>query len=85
MRHVKEISNFTIINGAETCVGGDSRRRRVISNWFRSQEMAAGNFPSKGRSLSGNGTLEAVIGDSISQTMYSPDQSAIHRPIRSTG
>ena len=35
----------------------------------------AADFSNKGRSLSETDSLEAIIGDSISQTMYSPDES----------
>jgi ABC-type antimicrobial peptide transport system permease subunit len=71
--NVKEIKNWTIINGRETWVGGD-RDETVLVIGLDPREMAA-DFSNKGRSLSETDSLEAIIGDSISQTMYSPDES----------
>jgi ABC-type antimicrobial peptide transport system permease subunit len=71
--NVKEIKNWTIINGKETWVGGD-RKEKVLVIGLDPREMAA-DFSNKGRSLSEIDSLEAIIGDSISQTMYSPDES----------
>ena len=71
--NVKEIKNWTIINGRETWVGGD-REETVLVIGLDPREMAA-DFSNKGRSLSETDSLEAIIGDSISQTMYSPDES----------
>jgi ABC-type antimicrobial peptide transport system permease subunit len=71
--NVQEIKNWTIINGAEMWVGGD-REEKVLVIGSDPRKMTA-DFSNKGRSLSGNDTLEAIIGDSISQTMYYPDES----------
>lgn len=68
--HVREVSNFTIIDGTETYVG-DSREDDVIVIGLDTKTTK--NMPIKGRNLSTNGALEAIIGDSISQKMYSPD------------
>lgn len=67
---VGEISNFTVIDGAETYVG-DSRKGEVLIIGL--DPKTTNNIPSKGRNLSGNGAFEAVIGDSVAQKMYSPD------------
>ncbi len=65
---VKEISNFTVIDGKETYVG-DSRKGECIVIGLNPQKMDS-DWTMKGRCLGPNSTLEAVIGDSISQTMY---------------
>lgn len=69
--HIREISNFTIIDGRETSVG-DSREGDAVVIGLNTQK-SAGEGSIKGRDLEGNGALEAVIGDSVSQIMYSPD------------
>jgi ABC-type antimicrobial peptide transport system permease subunit len=71
--NVQEIRNWTILNGKETWVGGE-RQETVLVIGLDPKEMAA-DFSSKGRSLSQTNTLEAIIGDSIAQTMYSPDKN----------
>jgi ABC-type antimicrobial peptide transport system permease subunit len=73
--HVKEVGNFTIAPGSlATLPVGDSRESESIVIGVDSQKLAS-EWAIKGRFLSGNGDLEAVIGDSISQTMYSPHPS----------
>jgi ABC-type antimicrobial peptide transport system permease subunit len=70
--NVKEICNFTEIDGANVTIGGHREGSSVVIG-LDPQKMAD-DFSTKGRSLSANATLEAVIGDSISQTMYYPDK-----------
>ena len=73
--HVKEIANFTIDPyTSATFPVGDSREGESIIVGVDPQKLAS-EWSIKGRFLSGNGDLEAVIGDSISQTMYSPHLS----------
>ena len=73
--HVKEISNFTIApDSLATLPVGDNREGESIVIGVDPQKIAS-EWSIKGRFLSGNGDLEAVIGDSISQTMYSPHPS----------
>jgi ABC-type antimicrobial peptide transport system permease subunit len=68
---IREMANFTIIDGKEMLVG-DSREGMSLvigvdlENFERCLSL-------KGVSLSGNDTSEALIGDSLSQTMYYPD------------
>jgi ABC-type antimicrobial peptide transport system permease subunit len=70
--HVKEIGNFTIApDSLATLPVGDSREGESIVIGVDPQKLAR-DWAIKGRFLSGNGDLEAVIGDSISHTMYSP-------------
>jgi ABC-type antimicrobial peptide transport system permease subunit len=66
--NIHEISNFTVIEGAETYVG-DSRSGNSLVIGLDPQETSG--LAMKGRGLSGNGTSEAIIGDSTVQTMYS--------------
>ena len=68
--HVKEVANFTVDPyTSATFPVGDSREGESIVIGVASKWSIKGQF------LSGNGDLEAVIGDSISQTMYSPHPS----------
>ena len=69
--HIREISNFTIIGGRETSVGDSREGEAVVIGLNPQKSTSEGSI--KGRDLEGNSTLEAVIGDSVSQTMYSPD------------
>jgi ABC-type antimicrobial peptide transport system permease subunit len=70
--HVKEVNNFTIDPETSTTFPvGDSREGESIVIGVDPQKIA-GKWSIKGRFLGGNGELEAVIGDSISQSMYSP-------------
>lgn len=71
--HVKEVGNFTFDSGSTFPVG-DSREGESIVIGVDPQKLAS-SWSIKGRFLSGNGDLEAVIGDSISQMMYSPHPS----------
>lgn len=73
--HVKEVGNFTIDpDTSATFPVGDSREGESIVIGVDPQKLASA-WSIKGRFLIGNGDLEAVIGDSISQTMYSPHPS----------
>ena len=72
---VKEIGNFTIDPyTSATFPVGDSREGQSLVIGVDPQKLAS-SWSIKGRFLSGSGDLEAVIGDSISQTMYSPHPS----------
>ncbi len=74
-QHVQEVANFTIDpSSLATFPVGDSREGESIVVGVGSKNLAS-NWSIKGRFLSGNGNLEAVIGDSISQSMYSPHPS----------
>jgi ABC-type antimicrobial peptide transport system permease subunit len=73
--HVREIGNFTIDSETqETYPVGDSREADILVIGVNPQKLAS-EWSIKGRFLSDNGVLEAVIGDSVSQTMYSPHAS----------
>jgi ABC-type antimicrobial peptide transport system permease subunit len=67
---IQEISNFTVIEGEETYVG-DSRHADSVVIGLDPQETH--KLAMKGKDLSGNGTSEALISDSIVQTVYSPN------------
>jgi ABC-type antimicrobial peptide transport system permease subunit len=69
--HVREISNFTVIDGKEVSVGDSRENDAVVIGVIPHNDVSQGSI--KGRDLELNEALEAVIGDSISQTMYSPD------------
>jgi ABC-type antimicrobial peptide transport system permease subunit len=72
---VKEVGNFTIDpDTSATYPVGDSREGQSLVIGVNPQKLAS-SWSIKGRFLSGNDDLEAVIGDSISQTMYSPHPS----------
>ncbi len=70
---VQEVSNWTLMDGANITIGGEREGTSLVIG-LDPQEMAV-DFSSKGRSLSGNDTLEAVVGDSIAQTMYYRDKN----------
>ncbi len=69
--HIREISNFTIIDGREISVGDSREGDAVVIGLNPQKSRSEGSI--QGRDLEGNATLEAVIGDSVAQTMYSPD------------
>ena len=69
--HVRESSNFTVIDGEEVSVGDSREGDAIVIGVNPQNDISQGSI--KGRDLSLNSALEAVIGDSISQTMYSPD------------
>jgi ABC-type antimicrobial peptide transport system permease subunit len=72
---VGEISNFTIDpDTLGTFPVGDSRQGQSIVIGVDPQKIAS-EWTTRGRFLNGNNDLEAVIGDSISQTMYAPHPS----------
>jgi ABC-type antimicrobial peptide transport system permease subunit len=72
---VREIGNFTIDpDTLGTFPVGDSRQGQSIVIGVDPQKIAS-EWTTKGRFLNGNTDLEAVIGDSISQTMYAPHPS----------
>ncbi|MCW4030817.1 MAG: FtsX-like permease family protein [Candidatus Bathyarchaeota archaeon] len=74
--HIQEVSNFTI--DPETLVTlpvGNSREGDSLIIGVNPKKVTA-NWYLKGRFLSAEETSEAVIGDSIAQTMFSPDPKA---------
>ncbi len=72
---VKEVANFTIDPSTlATYPVGDNREGESIVIGINPQNLAS-QWSTKGRFLSGNDSFEAVIGDSISQSMYSPHPS----------
>lgn len=73
--HVQEISNFTIApDSLQTLPVGDSREGDSVIIGLDPMRIE-NQMSIKGRFLNSNGTLEAVIGDSISQSMYYPHPS----------
>jgi ABC-type antimicrobial peptide transport system permease subunit len=70
--NVTEIGNFTVIEGAMTSVGGQREGKSIIIGVDPTD--LASNLVSKGRSLSAPGDFEAIIGDSLTQTMYLTDK-----------
>ena len=69
--HVSEVGNFTVDpDTMETFFVGDSRQGDAIVVGVNPQNLVS-EFSISGRFLSDNGVWEAVIGDSISHTMYS--------------
>jgi ABC-type antimicrobial peptide transport system permease subunit len=74
-QHVEEVANFTIDPSTlSTFPVGDSREGESIIVGVNPQKLTS-QWSTKGRFLSGNDSFEAVIGDSISQSMYSPHPS----------
>ena len=70
LERLHEISNFTIDpDTSATLPVGDSREGDAIVVGVNPQKLV-GEWSIKGRFLSGNGDLEAVIGDSVSQSMF---------------
>ncbi len=72
-KNVQEVCNYTFLDGANITIGGSREGTSVVIG-LETTGMAA-DFSSKGRSLNDAAALEAVIGDSISQTMYYRDES----------
>jgi|GEM_PF-353980 len=70
---IREISNYTALNGIKTIIGGDREGTSLVIG-VDPCTMAT-DFSSMGRSLSETEPFEAVIGDSIAQTMYYRDAS----------
>ncbi len=74
-QHVDEVANFTIDPSTlATFPVGDNRKGESIIVGVNPQNLAS-QWSTKGRFLSGNDSFNAVIGDSISQSMYSPHPS----------
>jgi ABC-type antimicrobial peptide transport system permease subunit len=71
--NVTEVGNFTVIEGAMTSVGGQREGKSIIIGVDPGD--LASNLVSKGRSLSSSNSYEAIIGDSITQTMYVTDKN----------
>jgi len=73
--HVGEISNFTVDSDtSQTFPVGDSRQGESIIVGVNPQSLA-NQWSIEGRFFNVNSGFEAVIGDSISQTMYAPHPS----------
>jgi len=72
--HMHEISNFTIPPGGKETPVGDSREGDSLVIGLDPQKIGD-DLSIKGRALSGNRTWDAIIGDSISQSMYYPHPS----------
>src|SRR5208283_6208742 len=72
---VQEIDNFTIDSetGVTSTVGGDREGSSIVIGV--NPENLTGAWNIEGRFLNANDDFEAVIGDSISQSMYTPDPS----------
>jgi len=73
VQNVREVRSWTVYEGKEAWVGGQ-RDAEILVVGMNPAEMAT-DFVGKGRSLNQNGAMEAVIGDSVSLTMYSPDRN----------
>lgn len=74
-QHVEEVANFTIDPSTlSTFPVGDNREGESIIVGVNPQKLAS-QWSIKGQFLSGNDSFEAIIGDSISQSMYSPHPS----------
>lgn len=72
-KEVTEISNSTAINGNHVSIGGNRQGTSLVIG-IDPQNMVT-TFSSKGQSITSNIPPEAVIGDSIAQTMYYPDKN----------
>ncbi len=71
---IKEVANFTFNSQtSETLYMGDSRQGDSVIIGVNPSKLAS-NLNIEGRFLNSNNIFEAVIGDSIAQSMYSPDQ-----------
>ena len=70
--NVTEKGNFTVIEGAITSVGGQRECQSIVIGINRIDLTS--KLVSKGRTLSATGSSEAIIGDSITQTMYVTDK-----------
>ena len=76
MAHAQEVANFTVDpDTQETLLVGDSRESDVLVVGLNSTQLA-GEWSIKGRFIGANSDFEAVIGDSVSHEMYSPDPQA---------
>jgi ABC-type antimicrobial peptide transport system, permease component len=69
---VKEVANNTALGGQYVTFGGQRTGTSLVIG-VEPQYMSA-DFVSKGRSLNQNSIKEAVIGDSLAQTMYYRDE-----------
>jgi ABC-type antimicrobial peptide transport system permease subunit len=70
---VQEVSNFTIVpDTLETIPVGDSREGNSLIVGVDPQTVTA-SWSVQGRFLNANDSLEAVVGDSVARTLFSPD------------
>ncbi len=73
--HVQEVGNFSFdTESSQTTFVGDSREGNSIVMGVNPENLS-GSWNVNGRFLNANDDFEAVIGDSVSQTMYLPDPS----------
>ena len=73
--HVTEISNFTVDYATQnTYAMGGNRQGEALVMGVNPSSLD-GSWNVEGNFLNSNDTLQAVIGDSIAQSMYSVDQS----------
>lgn len=69
-QNVSEVGNFTVVSGTSNMIFvGNSRKGQSLVIGVDPQKLV-GSWSVKGRFLNQTDTLEAVIGDSISQSMY---------------
>jgi ABC-type antimicrobial peptide transport system permease subunit len=72
---VQEVGNFSFgSQSSETTFVGDSRQGDAIVIGVNPENLS-GTWNVEGRFLNANDDFEAVVGDSVVQTMYSPDPS----------
>ncbi len=73
--HVSEIDNFTVNPDTEaiSSVGGNRQGNSIVVGV--NPDTLDSTWSLKGDFLTTNSSLEAVVGDSIAQTLYSPDPS----------
>jgi apolipoprotein N-acyltransferase len=73
--HVLEINNFTVDQDTEaiSAVGGNRQGNSIVVGVY--PDTLDSTWSLKGDFLTANNSVEAVVGDSIAQTMYVPDPS----------
>jgi ABC-type antimicrobial peptide transport system permease subunit len=73
--HVQEVNNFTFDGSTgQTFLMGDSRQGDAIVIGVNPESLS-GTWSIEGRFLNENDDFAAVIGDSVAQSMYTPDPS----------
>ena len=76
MRHVQEIGNVSYgTSSSDTIFVGGNREGVSLVVGVNAPKLD-GAWDVKGQFLTSNSSLQAVVGDSIVQTIYSPDSSA---------
>ena len=71
--HVSEVSNFTVDYDTQATLSVGSNRQGDSIVIGVNPSTLDGNWSLEGQFLSANNSLEAVVGDSIAQSMYSVD------------